>query len=125
MSGRYTPYNPFILKQKVRQIYYVSYPKICNNFHGWCHNKTPRLCRLDNVQDELLYQDDKMSNVISVTTILYVQDLAHTLVLELLNDVVIKPMFVAIVDELDESNKDEEHNDDKKIETSITLRINV
>jgi len=36
MSGRCILYDPFLLPQKIRQVYYVSYPNICRNLHGWC-----------------------------------------------------------------------------------------
>jgi len=35
LSGRYGLYDPFILPQKVRQVYYVTYPNICKNLCGW------------------------------------------------------------------------------------------
>jgi len=35
-DGRYILYDPFILLQKARQVYFVSYPNICENLGGWC-----------------------------------------------------------------------------------------
>jgi len=36
LNGRYALYDPFILSQKARQVYFVNYPNICKNLHGWC-----------------------------------------------------------------------------------------
>jgi len=36
LSGRYIPYDPFILPQKVKQVYYVNSPNIYKNLRGWC-----------------------------------------------------------------------------------------
>jgi len=34
LSGRYGPYDPFIIPQKVKQVYYVTYSNICKNLCG-------------------------------------------------------------------------------------------
>jgi len=58
MSRRYIPYDPFILPQKVRQVYYVPYPKICRNLHGWSvaiTTKPQGHVEVDKIQNDLPY----------------------------------------------------------------------
>ena len=36
MDKRYNPFDPFISAHNVRQVYYVLYPAIRRDKHGWC-----------------------------------------------------------------------------------------
>ncbi|XP_058758797.1 uncharacterized protein LOC131632049 [Vicia villosa] len=68
MDKRYRPYDPFILAQNARQVYYVPYPEMCRDMHGWCAAITtkPRgRVEIDNIEDEVPYQSDGMLPVLS------------------------------------------------------------
>jgi len=72
MSGRYIPYDPFILPQNIRQVYYVPHPNICRNLRGWCVAITTKPrghVEVENIEDDLPYQLDEMPNVLPITTI--------------------------------------------------------
>ncbi|KAI5421420.1 hypothetical protein KIW84_045016 [Lathyrus oleraceus] len=63
MDKRYRPYDPFILAQNARQVYYVPYPEMCRDMRGWCAAITtkPRgRVEIDNIEDEVPYQSDGM-----------------------------------------------------------------
>jgi len=114
MSRRYIPYDPFILPQKVRQVNYVSYPKICRNFCGWrvAITKKPQgHVEVDKILDYLPYQLDEMPNLLPITRIKEVEDLTDTLIVEPINDDVIKTICDDD-DELNESSQDDEEYDD-------------
>ena len=67
MNGRYIPYDHFILPQKVRQVYFGPYPKICRNLRGWSVaiiTKPRGNVEVDNIQDDLPYQFDEMPNML-------------------------------------------------------------
>ena len=120
MSGRYIPYDPFILPQKVRQVYYVPYPKICRKLHGWSVAITtkPRgRIEVDNIQDDLPYQFDERPNVLRITRIEEVEGLADTLIAELVNDDVIETVCDDDdEDEVNESSQDDEEHDDNDMD---------
>ncbi|KAI5435010.1 hypothetical protein KIW84_021732 [Lathyrus oleraceus] len=63
MDKRYRPYDPFILAQNARQVYYVPYPEMCRDMHGWCAAITTKpmgRIEIDNIEDEVPYQSDGM-----------------------------------------------------------------
>ncbi|CAL5205380.1 unnamed protein product [Lathyrus oleraceus] len=63
MDKRYRPYDPFILAQNARQVYYVPCPEMCRDMRGWCAEITtkPRgRVEIDNIEDEVTYQSDGM-----------------------------------------------------------------
>jgi hypothetical protein len=65
-SRRYEGYDPFILAQKARQVYYVDYPETCRNLRDWCVAITtkPRgYVEVDGVEDAVPYQAEEMPNV--------------------------------------------------------------
>jgi hypothetical protein len=33
---RYRFYDPFIIAQRARQVYFVDYPDTCKDMHDWC-----------------------------------------------------------------------------------------
>jgi len=89
LRGRYGPYEPFILPQKVKQVYYVTYPDICKNLRGWCvpvKTKPRGHVQVDNINDELSYQAEEMANVLPVTRIEHLQCLADTSNVEVVDD---------------------------------------
>ena len=89
LSGRYGPYDPFILPHKVKQVYYVTYPNICKNLRGWCvpiKTKPRAHVQVDNINDELSYQAEETSNVLPVTRIEHLQCLSDTSNVEVLGD---------------------------------------
>jgi len=120
MSGRYIPYDPFIIPQKVRQVYYVPYPKICRNLRGWnvaITTKPRGHVEVDNIQDYLPYQFDEMPNVLPITRIEEVEGLAETLIVELVNDDVIETVCDDDdEDEVNESSQDDEEHDDNDMD---------
>ena len=89
LSGRYGPYDPFILPQKVKQVYYLTYPNICKNLRGWCvpiKTKPRGYVQVDNINDELPYQAEETSNVLAITRIEHLQCLADTFNVEVVDD---------------------------------------
>lgn len=67
MDKRYCPYDPFILAQNARQVYYVPYPEMCRDMRGWCATITTKLrgrIEIDNIEDEVPYQSDGMLPVL-------------------------------------------------------------
>ncbi|XP_004505399.1 uncharacterized protein [Cicer arietinum] len=72
MDKRYRPYDPFILVQKARQVYYVPYPEMCRDKRGWCvaiTTKSKGHVEIDNTKDEMSYQSDGMSHVLPIAEI--------------------------------------------------------
>ena len=65
ISSRYQPFDPFILANNVRQVYYVPYPAFCIDKRGWCVViQTKPWCRIDSneVEEDIAYQVDQMSH---------------------------------------------------------------
>ena len=66
MSKRYRPFDPFILVNNVRQVYYVPYPTFRSiDKSGWCVaiQTKPRGCIESNeVEEDIPYQVDEMSH---------------------------------------------------------------
>jgi len=59
MNGKYSPYDPFILPHKVRQVYYAPYPSTCTKFCSWCFAITTKPrdhVEVDNIEEEFPYQ---------------------------------------------------------------------
>lgn len=72
MDKRYRLYDPFILVQKARQVYYVPYPEMCRDKRGWCVAITTKPrghVEIDNTEDEMPYQSDGMSHVLPIAEI--------------------------------------------------------
>jgi hypothetical protein len=65
MSRRYGQHDSFILAKNSRHVYYVSYPSMCKNLHGWSISiaTKPRGCvevdNIDEESDEPPYQTDE------------------------------------------------------------------
>lgn len=79
MNKWFHQYDSFILAQEVKQVYYVPYPDMCRNVHGWCVAITtkPRGCvEIDNTEDEMSYQSDEMSPVMPITELEQIRGLA-------------------------------------------------
>ncbi|PNX89694.1 hypothetical protein L195_g045816, partial [Trifolium pratense] len=72
MNKRYRQYDPFILAQKARQVYYVAYPEMCRDLRGWCAAITTKPrghVEIDNVDDEIPYQSNEMSQIVPITVV--------------------------------------------------------
>ncbi|XP_058731844.1 uncharacterized protein LOC131603526 isoform X1 [Vicia villosa] len=79
MNKRYRQYDPFILAQEAKQVYYVPYPETCRNMRGWCAAITtkPRgYVEIDNTGDEIPYQSDEMLPVVPITEVEQIRGLA-------------------------------------------------
>ncbi len=66
MSRRYQMFDPFIMAQHVRQVYYVPYPSTRRDKQGWCvaiKTKPRGRIEADDPQEEVAYQVDEMSHV--------------------------------------------------------------
>jgi len=63
---RYPPFDPFILANNVKQVYYVPYPTFRNiNKRGWCvaiQTKPRGRVESNEVEDDIPYQVDEMSH---------------------------------------------------------------
>jgi hypothetical protein len=85
MNKRYRQYDPFILAQKARQVYYVAYPEMCRNLRGWCAAITTKPrghVEIDNVDDEMPYQSNEMSPIVPITEVEQLQGLADGTIIE-------------------------------------------
>jgi hypothetical protein len=72
MDKRYRPYDPFIIAQKARQVYYVPYPEMCTSMRGWCAAITTKPrghVEIDNIEDEMPYQSHDTSPVLPIPEI--------------------------------------------------------
>ena len=79
MNKRYRQYDPFILAQEAKQVYYVPYPEMCRNMRGWCAAITtkPRgYVEIDNTGDAIPYQSDEMLPVVPITEVEEIHGLA-------------------------------------------------
>ena len=59
-------FDPFIMAQNVRQVYYVHYPSTQRDKQGWCvaiKTKSRGHIEADELQEEVAYQVDEMSHV--------------------------------------------------------------
>jgi len=66
MSKRYRPFDPFILANNVRQVYYVPYPAFRSiDKSGWCvaiQTKPRGRIESNEVEEDIPYQVDEMSH---------------------------------------------------------------
>jgi len=66
MSKRYRPFDPFILANNVRQVYYVPYPAFQSiDKNGWCvaiQTKPRGRIESNEVEEDIPYQVDEMSH---------------------------------------------------------------
>lgn len=72
MSRQYDRYDPFIIAQKARQVYYVPYPEIRTDKRGWCAViKTKPIGRIevDGIEEDMPYQDEEMAHIEQITEI--------------------------------------------------------
>lgn len=78
-SGRYNLYDPFILTQKARQVFYVNYPQTCRHMHGWCVAITtkPRgYVEVGDIEDEVPYQAEEIARIDPIEQVEQIQGLA-------------------------------------------------
>ena len=98
MNRRYRLYDPFVIAQNVRQVYYVPYPLTRVDRRGWCVAiKTKPRGRIEtsnDTVDDVPYQMDEMSNVNQVIEVEHITRLC------------------------DEPNTGEEVNDDDEEDTN-------
>ena len=79
MTRKYGLYDPFILAQKARQVYYVPYPETCKDLRGWfvaITTKPRGHVEVDGIENKVPYQADEMSNVLPITELEQLQGLA-------------------------------------------------
>lgn len=72
MNRRYGRYDPFILAEKARQVYYVPYPETCKDLRGWSAVITTKPrghVEVEDIEDEEPYQADEMSPVVPITEV--------------------------------------------------------
>lgn len=72
INRRYGRYDPFILAQKTRQVYYVPYPEMCKEMRGWYSTITTKPIghvEVDDIEEEVPYQADESSPVIPITEV--------------------------------------------------------
>ena len=80
MSSRYQPFDPFILANNGRQVYYVPYPPSRKENHGWCAAITtkPRgRIESNEVEEDVPYQVDEMSHANEVIEVEGVSTFRH------------------------------------------------
>jgi len=115
MNLRYQPFDPFIMAQNVRQVYYISYLPFLMDKRNWCVAiKTKPRHRIDTEID-VPYQVDEMSHtneVIDIQNITHLQNFDHDAKeLEELED-----DDDETDDEEDENEKDENEEDEEEEE---------
>jgi hypothetical protein len=116
MNRRYAMYDPFILAQKVRQVYFVPYPEICREMRGWCaaiSTKPRGHVEIETVEDEMPYQSDDMSPVVPIQELESLHFLAdETLIDEV--EMIIEPDNESMVQDglSEDGEEDEDENDD-------------
>lgn len=111
MNRRYQLYDPFIMAENVRQVYYVPYP---STRKGWCVAiKTKPRGRIEasDVEDDVPYQVDEMSGVNEVIEVEEVHPLRDD---RIHVEEVEAVLEVTEENELDE--QDEEENQDEEDE---------
>ena len=116
MYLRYQPFDPFIMAQNVRQVYYISYPPFRMDKCNWCVAiKTKPRCRIDTEID-VPYQVNEMSHtneVIDTENITHLQNFDHDAEeLEELEDNDNETDDEEDENEKDENEEDEEDDDD-------------
>ncbi|XP_045791903.1 uncharacterized protein LOC123886649 [Trifolium pratense] len=66
MNRKYDLYDPFIIAQKARQVYYVPYPEMRRDKCGWCaviQTKPRGRVEVDDVDENIPYQNEDMTHV--------------------------------------------------------------
>lgn len=69
MNKRYRQYDPFILSQEAKHMYYVPYRDMWKNMQGWYARITTKpkdYVEIDITEDEIPYQSDEMSQVVPI-----------------------------------------------------------
>ncbi|XP_058765057.1 uncharacterized protein LOC131638514 [Vicia villosa] len=72
MNSKYDRYDPFIIAQKAKQVYYVPYPEMRIDKRGWnAVIKTKPRGRIEvvDIDDDTPYQDEEMAHVEQITEI--------------------------------------------------------
>jgi len=121
LSGLYALYDPFIFPQKARQTYFVNYPNICKNLHGWCvaiTTKSQGHVQVDHIEVELPYQGDETSVVLAVERIEQFQGLADTSIIEEVDDNYIEALVHDIDEDINLSEEEDQENDNNNDENS-------
>jgi len=113
MSKRYRPFDPFILANNVRQVYYVPFPAFRSiDKSGWCVaiQAKPRGCIESNdLEEDIPYQVDEMSHaheIIEVESVSTLHDF----------DGAPEELEGEIQEEDGEEEEDEEDEDDQEEE---------
>lgn len=111
MNGRYKLYDPFIMAENVRQVYYVPYP---STRRGWCvaiKSKPRGRIEANDADDDVPYQVNEISGVNEVIEVERIDSLRDDRFL--VEEV---EAVEAQVDEDEEHNEDEEDNENEEHE---------
>ena len=106
MNLRYQSYDPFILAQNVRQVYYAPYPSYRRDKRDWCvviQTKPRGRIESNDTQDDAPFQVDQMSHanqVIEVERISQLHDFNHE--------------FEEIEDNDEQNDEDQEEDDEEE-----------
>ena len=115
MNLRYQPFDPFIMAQNVKQVYYISYPPFRMDKRNWCVAIKTKPRRQIDIEIDFPYQVDEMSHtneVIDIQNITHLQNFDHDAKeLEELED-----DDDETDDEEDENEKDENEEDEEEEE---------
>jgi hypothetical protein len=66
MNRKYDLYDPFIIAQKARQVYYVPYPEMRRDKRGWCaviKTKPRGRVEVDDIDEIIPYQNEDTTRV--------------------------------------------------------------
>lgn len=100
MRSRYGSFDPFMIAQNVRQVYYVPYPSTRTDKRGWCvaiKTKPRGRIEVDDLEEDVAYQVDEMPQVNEVTEVERITRLRDD-----------------VDDEVDEDDVDEEEASDER-----------
>jgi hypothetical protein len=114
MDRHYALYDPFILAQKVRQVYYVPYPDMCKDMRGWSvaiSTKPRGHVEIEIVEDEIPYQCDDMSPTVPVTELEILHGLADATLIEEVEMIIDPNNDLMDHDGQSEDDDDEEESD--------------
>ena len=116
MNRRYSKYDPFLLPQKARQVFYVSYPEMCPSKRGWSaviSTKPRGHVEIESTEEDVIaYQADTMSPVIPIVDIESRQRLQDLDANEFEEIITLPDASANNDDDLEDDDDDEEDDDD-------------
>lgn len=115
MNRKYDLYDPFIIAQKARQVYYVPYPEMRTDKRHWAaviKTKPMGHVEVDGADEDMPYQDEDMAHVEQLTEIeemVGLHDETHS-------DEEVNVTFVPNIPIDNDSDMDDEDGDDFSID---------